>query len=106
MINAYEFIKALEEAGLPSNIDNYTSEDWKKFKEIEARLEQEEKDLKKERSDDYYIITSTLFFQDGSTEEVSTDVRTLSLEQLKDITEIMPKYVEYYLERLAEKDSQ
>jgi|AACY02.14.fsa_nt_gi hypothetical protein len=106
MVNAYKFIKALEQAGLPSNIDDYTAEDWKKYDEIEARLEQEEKASKKERSDSYYIITSTVFFEDGSTDEVSTDVRTLSLEQLKGVTEILPKYVEYYLERLAEKDSQ
>lgn len=106
LVNAYDLMIALKEAGLPDDPTFYTSEDWAKYDEIHAELEKKEPAKEQERPDSYYIIKSEVHFPEGVVEEVTTDIRELSLEQLEDIIEIMPKYTSYYYERLAEKDSQ
>lgn len=105
-VNGYDLAVALKEAGLPSDITFYTREDWEKYDKIRAELEKKESANEQERPESYYIIKSEVHFPGGKVEEVTTDIRELSLEQLEDIIEIVPKYTSYYYERLAEKDSQ
>lgn len=94
---------AIRDSGLPQDPSEYSDADWQKYDEIVAKVKEEYKE--EELSDSYYTITTTLSFPDG-VEEVSTDIRTLSLEQLEKVIEVFPKYTAYYYERLAEKDSQ
>jgi hypothetical protein len=71
-------------------------------KKIQALRDQQAKlPLDEQHPNDWYIIDISIDTHDGpSSEEV--DVRNLSLDQLKNVCAIFPRYNEYYFAKVAD----
>lgn len=104
-MSLYEsYRKTMEELKLPLNPEFWTPEQEAIWNEAMDKLDFSVK--APEADEDFFLIKSTLHKADGSTQEVVTDVRELTLDQLKQVTSVMPKYIRYYYERLAQKESE
>lgn len=96
--------KVMEDLDLPLNPETWTPEQESAWNDALDKLDLTVKTP--EISDEFYLIKSTLHKEDGSTQEVVTDVRELSLEQLERVISVMPKYIRYYYQRLGQKESE
>jgi hypothetical protein len=90
----------------PDMWDQKDQDDWYGIsddlnKKIDAlRAERDNLPLDERHPNDWYIIDISIDSHDGPDSE-EVDVRSLSLEQLKDLCSVFPRYNEYYFAKLA-----
>lgn len=95
----------LAKTDLPKDPSEYTNSDWEAYDRIDAELERKAAEKAAEaniRTDGYYIISTTIYEVDGCS-EISTDVRDLSLDQLKGVCEELPRFTRYFFERVRQE---
>lgn len=95
----------MEKLDLPANPEEWTNEQEAQWN---AALDELEVSFskKKEEDEDFYLIKSTLHMDNGQVRNVTSDVRTFTLEQLENVITLRPEYIPYYYERLNQKDSE
>jgi hypothetical protein len=94
---------------LPFDLDQWPDSDLEEWEtlseEVSAKLRKAIADLNdtpldEREDDDFYMIDITVDTEDGPEYE-TIDVRKITLEHLKDICSIFPKYNNYYFTKVA-----